>query len=200
MKHLTNFMIDFETWATTPKALVRCLSIVPFKLEREESIEDIMARTLTVWFDPAEQIQRGRELDDETLAWWEKNTERGSEEARQNAHIVLGRSSEDAAVADALEVVFAYVHDVAPDGLIYSRGSNFDFPILEDLCRSYNVTFPFSTWKLTCSKSILRFVCQDDKELESDIVGGLKSNHCSAYDCAVEVKKLQAIFAAVHGE
>jgi hypothetical protein len=193
-------MFDFETFATTPRSVVRCLSIVPFKLQTEETIEAIMSRALTVWFDPSVQIEDGREMDDDTLAFWERTLDNSEGQAKENARLILAGHPEDMHPRDALEIIAAYILDLAPSGLMYARGSNFDFPIFEDLCRSYNVTLPCSTWKFACSKSILRFICKDDKKVEASLVDGLKSNHSSAFDCAVEIRKLQTVYAVVNGD
>lgn len=201
MQSRKNFMIDWETLSTIPHATVRCLSVIPFTLEREESIDEIMSRALTVWFDPSVQVNDGRDIEEDTLEFWNKklNNAQGESE-RANAEAILGTHPEDTHPSIALQIIAAYILDEAPDGLIYSRGSNFDFSIFEDICRQYGVALPFSTWKITCSKSILRFVCGDDKDVEASLVGGLKSNHSSAFDCAVEIKKLQALYATLNSD
>lgn len=201
MQDNKNFIIDFETLATRPNAVVRCLSIIPFTLSTEESIEQLLSRQLTVWFDPVAQLEAGRELDEDTLDWWGKELGKAQTEGeRANAEAMLGSHPEDVHPAEALQIIAAYIHDVAPTGLIYSRGSSFDFPILESLCDMFGVPLPFSTWKVTCSKSILRFACNDDKHVEASLVSGLKSNHSSAYDCAVEARKLQVLYNTLNSD
>lgn len=201
MQDVDNFIIDFETLATTPHAVVRCLSLIPFKLGKEESIEELLSRQLTVWFDAEGQLEAGRDIDEDTLDFWNRQLNNAQTEAeRANAEAMLGRHSDDVHPKEALEIVAAYIQDVAPAGLMYARGSNFDYPIFEDLCRQYGVTLPFSTWKVACSKSILRFACGNDKEVEAGLVAGLKSNHSSAFDCAVEAKKLQVLFTTLNAD
>lgn len=197
----TNFVIDFETLATRPNAVVRCLSVIPFTLGQEETIDQLLSRQLTVWFDPLAQINDGRALDDDTIEFWNGKLNSSSTQAeRENAEFILGQHPEDVHPKEALEIISAYIHDVAPQGLIYSRGAGFDFPILESLCDMYGVALPFSTWKAACSKSILRFSCGDDKDIEASLVGGLKSNHSSAYDCAVEALKLQVLYNTLNSD
>lgn len=201
MQNRKNFMIDWETLSTVPHATVRCLSVVPFTLEREESIDEIMSRALTVWFDPGVQVQDGRDIEEDTLEFWNKKLNGAQAESeRANAEAMLGTHPEDVHPSMGLQIIAAYILDEAPDGLMYSRGSNFDYPIFEDLCRQYGVVLPFSTWRVTCSKSILRFACGDDKDVEAGLVGGLKSNHSSAFDCAVEIKKLQVLYATLNSD
>lgn len=200
MQDKDNFLIDFETLNTTPDCVVRCLSVVPFKLGTQESFEAIKSRVLTVWFDPQDQLARLRTLDDETIEFWNTQLAKSSGETYENAERILGTCEEDVNPKEALEIISAYIKDVAPSGLIYSRGANFDFPIFESLCRMYGVALPFSTWKATCSKSILRFMCQDDKEAEAALVGGLKSNHISSTDVTIEVMKLQALYAVLSAD
>ena len=200
MQDKTNFLIDFETLDTRPKAVVRCLSIIPFTLAAEESVEALLARSLTVWFEPGPQIEAGRTVDEDTLDFWNQQLQKSVGAAHANAEAILGTHPEDVHPKMAIEIIAAYLHDVAPNGLIYSRGSNFDFPIFESLCEDFSVALPYSTWKAACSKSILRFMCNDDKNLEAGLVSGLKSNHTSSFDCAVEAKKLQALYAALNSD
>lgn len=193
MEAKKNFMIDTETLATTPNAVVRCISVIPFTLEREESVEEILGRQLTVWIQAQPQIEAGRELCEDTIAWWEKKLQSADPAERAAAERIFAENADEVDPKLGLEIIAAYMLDEEPDGLIYSRGSNFDFPMFEDMARQYGVPLPFSTWKITCSKSILRFMCGDDKEVEAGLVSGLRSNHDSAFDCAVEIKKLQAL-------
>jgi hypothetical protein len=193
MEAKKNFMIDMETLATTPNAVVRCISVIPFTLEREESVEEILGRQLTVWIQAQPQIEAGRALCEDTIAWWEKKLQSNDPAERAAAERIFAENADEVDPKLGLEIIAAYMLDEEPNGLIYSRGSNFDFPMFEDMTRQYGVLLPFSTWKITCSKSILRFMCGDDKEVEAGLVGGLRSNHDSAFDCAVEIKKLQAL-------
>lgn len=200
MQDKTNFVVDFETLNTTPNAVARCLSLIPFTLGKEESVEELLSRSLTVWFEPGPQIAAGRTVDEDTLDFWNQQLQKSVGATHDNAEAILGTHPDDVHPKMALEIVSAYIADVAPNGLIYARGSNFDFPIFESLCKDFEVPLPFSTWKATCSKSILRFMCNDDKNLEAGLVSGLKSNHTSSFDCAVEAKKLQALYAALNSD
>lgn len=202
MQKRTNFMVDGETLAVSPNSVIRCLSIAPFTLEREESIDEILSRTLTVWISGDAQVEMGREIDDDTVDFWEKEKAKYREgsDSYNNAHSILYGHEEDQAPKDALEVLSAYITDVNPDGLIFSRGSNFDFPMIETLFKQSGLLLPYSTWKVACSKSIIRFLCEDNKDTEANLVNGLKSNHTSSYDVAVEIKKLQAIHAVLRDD
>ena len=202
MDTLTNVMVDIETLSTTPQSVIRSISFVAFSLGREESLEELQKRVLTLWVAASPQIDMGREIDEDTLSFWDKqfNLSQPGSEARQNVEWVLGEHPEDMSPEDCLDVVTSYIQDISPNGLIYSRGSNFDFPIIESLCEQTGRPLPWSTWKQTCSKSIIRFVCEDSKEIEASIVGGLKSNHSSGFDVCVEIMKLQAVYAALRGD
>ena len=202
MQKRTNFMVDGETLAVSPNAVIRCISIAPFTLEKEESIEEIMSRTLTVWISGEAQLELGREIDDDTVDFWEKqrNKFREGSDSFNNAVSILTFHEEDQSPREALEVLSAYFTDVEVDGLVYSRGAHFDFPMIESLFKQAGLPLPYNTWKVSCSKSIIRFLCEDDKETEAQLVAGLKSNHTSSYDVAVEIKKLQAIHAVLRDD
>lgn len=200
MEAKKNFMIDAETLATTPDGVIRCFSVIPFTLQREETIEEILQRQLTVWMRADAQVEAGRTLCEETLSWWEKKLQSNDPAERAAAERIFAVNDDEVDPKLGMEIIAAYILDEAPDGLIYSRGSNFDFPMYESISRQYGVQLPFSTWKITCSKSILRFMCGDDKDVEAGLVGGLRSNHDPAFDCAVEIKKLQALHTTLSAD
>ena len=200
MEAKKNFMIDAETLATTPDGVIRCFSVIPFTLQREETIEEILQRQLTVWMRADAQVEAGRALCEETLLWWEKKLQSNDPAERAAAERIFAVNDDEVDPKLGMEIIAAYILDEAPDGLIYSRGSNFDFPMYESISRQYGVQLPFSTWKITCSKSILRFMCGDDKDVEAGLVGGLRSNHDPAFDCAVEIKKLQALHTTLSAD
>ncbi len=200
MEAKKNFMIDAETLATTPDGVIRCFSVIPFTLQREETIEEILQRQLTVWMRADAQVEAGRALCEETLSWWEKKLQSNDPAERAAAERIFAVNDDEVDPKLGMEIIAAYILDEAPDGLIYSRGSNFDFPMYESISRQYGVQLPFSTWKITCSKSILRFMCGDDKDVEAGLVGGLRSNHDPAFDCAVEIKKLQALHTTLSAD
>jgi hypothetical protein len=132
MEAKKNFMIDTETLATTPNAVVRCISVIPFTLEREESVDEILGRQLTVWIQAQPQVEAGRALCEDTIAWWEKRLQSNDPAERAAAERIFAENADEVDPKLGLEIIAAYMLDEEPDGLIYSRGSNFDFPMFED--------------------------------------------------------------------
>lgn len=193
-------MLDTETLAVRPNAVMRCISIVGFEDEGHDTIETLLPRTLTVWLNAEEQFAMGRTIDEDTVKFWEKQLKLGGAATEQATRILNGWYEGDMACRDAMEILAAYIRDIGYTGKVYSRGSNFDFPIIESIHDMLGMPLPFKTWDATCSRSIIQYVCQNDRDAEAGLVGGMKSNHCSDYDCAVEVMKLQKIYQALAAE
>lgn len=195
MKDRMNWMLDGETLAVCPNAVLRNLALAPFTLSTAETKESLRAKTLSIWISGEDQLKHGREIDEDTWNWWNKNYARahqGHPDEIYAAHI-LGDHPDDMSVEDACQTIAAYMNDIKADGLIFSRGSNFDFPILESLFKNAKMEIPWNTWKVTCSKSIIRFICEDDRDTEMGLVSA-KSSHEASYDVAIEVLKLQKIY------
>lgn len=197
---MKNFMLDTETLAVRPNAVMRCISIVAFEDEGDDTIETLLPRTLTVWLDAEEQFAMGRAIDDDTVKFWEKQSRLGGAATEQAARILNGWQGGDMSCRLAMEIFAAFIRDTGYNGKVYSRGSNFDFPIIESIHDMLGMPLPFKTWDATCSRSIIQYVCQGDRDTEANLVNGMKSNHCSDYDCAVEVMKLQAIHRILASE
>ncbi len=199
MKDRVNWMIDLETLGVRPGSVVRNIAMIPFRLNVRETDEALMDKALSIWVDPEEQIKLGRYIQRGTKDWWQKQWARARHESRKEeyAYQVLNTHPEDVSVKRACQAFTGYMNEVGADGFIMSRGANFDYPILEALFDDAGMTVPWDTWKVTCSRSIIRFMCQDSYDLEFTLANK-RSNHTAVYDCIVEINKLQTVFEALN--
>lgn len=106
-------VIDLETLALTPRAMVKSVGLAYFNPWGDEEIDTL---TLHLRIDE----QKGREIDPLTVAWWMRQSER----ARQSFAVEGCDSVDD----------LAYTLDrLYDDTVIWSKPIHFDLPILVDL-------------------------------------------------------------------
>lgn len=145
-----NVMFDFETLATTPRAVVLSLGVVLFDDKK------IVAKKYFK-FDVQAQIKDGREVSANTLLWWENQ----SPEARQ----VLEELSDDLQLVDFCRELEAWFHEngvkagsLAPWG----NGAAFDIPIADSLFLDCGLDIPWKFWNVQCYRTFSKLTkCKD---------------------------------------
>ena len=148
----THLIIDIETLSTKPNAVVLSLGCVPFQFENKKPFEKYLEDGFYVKLDVKAQIEAGRKMQKETVDWWLSQ----SAEAR----LVTKPSEEDVDPRDALEQFSRYVDSLrkfegfSDDSFVWSRGSNFDFPIIESLHDTFGLKPPYSTWSIRDLKTM----------------------------------------------
>lgn len=131
-------MIDLETMAVSPNAVILTLGAVHFnpygsgygdKLYFRLSIDD--------------QDSLGREIDDNTLAWWSKQDPAIMEEAFS--------PDDRIPLAEAVDKFhkFAWNCDA-----FWSHGATFDLTMIENLYRQLNKPLPWNYWQLRDTRTI----------------------------------------------
>lgn len=134
-KHL---MVDMETMAVSPRAVVLSLGAVHFDPYKEGFTDSIYFK-----IDLDDQDKLGREIDPNTLDWW----------AKQDAKIMEEAFSPDNRISliDAMDQFhkFAWGCDA-----FWSHGATFDLVILEDIYRQLNKPLPWNFWQLRDTRTL----------------------------------------------
>ena len=133
-----HLMVDLETMAVTPKAVVLTLGAVHFNPYGNGYSDKLYIR-----FDLDDQDKLGREIDPNTLDWWAQQDKTVMEEAF---------SPEDRVpLASAIDQFhkFAWGCDA-----FWAHGSLFDIAILEDLYRQLERTPPWQYWQIRDTRTI----------------------------------------------
>lgn len=135
-------MIDVETRATTPNAIVLSLGAVFYdkgglmdSYYHEFSVED--------------QQKRGRRSMPSTVAWWNKQVDEGkrmpgNEEANNLQQLV-----------EFSEWVKYVQAERKQDVKVWGNGASFDIPIMESLLSVYDVEIPWKFWNVRCVRTIV---------------------------------------------
>jgi hypothetical protein len=131
-------MVDLETMAVTPKAVVLTLGAVHFNPYGNGYSDKLYLR-----FDLDDQDKLGREIDPNTLDWW----------AQQDKAVMEEAFSPDDRVplASAIDQFhkFAWGCDA-----FWAHGSLFDIAILEDLYRQLERTPPWQYWQIRDTRTM----------------------------------------------
>lgn len=167
-------MVDLETMAVSPRTVVLTLGAVQFNPFTDEIYDDLYFK-----IDLDDQDKLGREIDDNTLAWWAKQDPKIMEEAFSSD----GRISVEDAV-DAFHK-FAWGCDK-----FWSHGSMFDLVILEDLYKQVKRTPPWQYWQCRDTRTLF------DIGFEPDMPQAEKHNALA--DAVRQAKGVQNVFRALN--
>ena len=134
-KHL---MVDMETMAVSPSAVVLTLGAVHFNPYGNGYSDKLYLR-----FDLDDQDKLGREIDPNTLDWWAKQDPAIMEEAFS--------AENRTPLADAIDQFhkFAWGCDA-----FWSHGATFDLIIIENLYRQLNRPLPWNFWQLRDTRTL----------------------------------------------
>ena len=131
-------MVDLETMAVTPRAVVLTLGAVHFNPYGNGYGDKLYLR-----FDLDDQDKLNREIDPNTLDWWAKQDPKVMEEAFS--------PDDRVPLKDAMDQFhkFAWGCDA-----FWAHGSLFDIAILEDLYRQIEKPVPWQYWQIRDTRTI----------------------------------------------
>ena len=131
-------MVDMETLAVSPNAVVLSLGAVHF-----DPFEDTLGETIYYKINLDDQDALGREIDPNTVEWWGKQDPAIMEEAFSETDRI--------SLTDAVNQFhkFAWGCDA-----FWSHGATFDLVILESLYRQVGKPLPWSYWQLRDTRTL----------------------------------------------
>lgn len=162
-------MIDIETLATTPDAVVLSIGGIKFDPNGEKQFDGFHHRV-----DVDEQEEKGRTIDPSTLEWW----------GRQDNKVIEAAFSDEGrtAVADMLKDLKRWCVGVDK---VWAQGAVFDISILENMFRQYDMSYPWAFWNIRDSRTLFGIMPKDPrKQFKFDA-------HNALEDCKVQAKCVQ---------
>ena len=168
----TSVMLDLETLGTQPGCVILTLGAVKFN---EYSLVE-PGPGLYLRINADEQIERGREVQDDTLAWWLRQAEDVREEA-------LGPDNR-VSVESMYKQLNRFL--VGVDN-IWCQGPVFDIAILENLYRQYGWPTPWQFWQISDSRTL--FKAHGDPRVKGKV--GL---HNALEDCVSQATAVQQVY------
>jgi len=182
-------MVDLETLSKYPDGVVLSIALVPFLMTHNDTMSDLLGRGLYLKLHVKDQIARGRTVHKPTVEWWKKQSE--------EAKAILIPSDDDVLLPDALDQIDAFCAQWCDykESFQFNRGTNFDFPFFQSLYRTMERPEPMDSWKLHCTKSMIRTL-NHDVYARYDLDAGLPKEfipHNALHDACVEVLKVQEL-------
>lgn len=171
IKRERDIMVDLETLATSPNALV--LTIAGIRFKYDQNYRDIVSPYDLDYFycrvDP--ESQGLREINDETVAWWANQDEDVKIEAF---------SPEDRLSLPNAMTAFNYWASGADR--YWANGAAFDFPILDTCNTQLGLNSPWKYWQAMDARTIYKMVPEHYSPKQM--------HHHALYDCLTQIKKL----------
>ena len=163
-------MLDIETLATTPDAVVMSVGVVKFDPHTG------VPHNKTLWRpDIDEQTERDRHISDSTLEWWAKQPEHIQEDAFSDQ----GRIP----VVEFMKELNRYCVGMEK---IWCQGPQFDMLILENLYIQYGHHFGWQFWQVMDCRTLFQLMPVDPrKAIQQD----LHSADADAYYQAIGVQQ-----------
>lgn len=147
-KHL---MIDLETLAVSPRAVILSLGAVHFDPLGKGILDQIYFK-----IDLDDQDILKREIDPNTIDWWSKQDPKIMEEAFSlKDRIPLHR---------AMDMFHKFAWGCKT---FWSHGAGFDLVIIEDVLRQLNRPLPWSFWQLRDTRTLFDLGIDPDMPKES---------------------------------
>ena len=131
-------MVDLETMAVSPNAVVLTLGAVHFNPYGNGYSDKLYLR-----FDLDDQDKLGREIDPNTLDWWAKQDPKVMEEAFS--------PDDRIPLVDAMEQFHKFAWGCTA---FWAHGSLFDIAILENIYRQLVRTPPWQYWQIRDTRTL----------------------------------------------
>jgi exodeoxyribonuclease VIII len=169
----THGMVDLETFATTPDAVILTVGAVKFDpFNKKEPHTDFYMR-----LEIENQEDRGRMINPDTLQWWSTQPNEIIEEAlgdhnRQSVEHMLSSFKKWFVGCDK----------------IWAQGICFDITMLENISRQYGYPIPWSFWQVEDARTIINRMPRDPRK-DFDFAA-----HNALEDARVQAKSLQVAF------
>lgn len=154
---ITNYMVDIETYATVPKAVILSLGFCRFNWNGP-------GFGFYQAYNPLTQYERVKDL--KTEEWW----------ASQGDAPIHGTLDLKFGLEQFIELLEKNKFNTGDSIEIWAQGTDFDIVILEDAMRSFDLAVP---WKYN-AKSDLRTLIKYNKDIYTDdIINAQKHNAMS---------------------
>lgn len=170
-----DIMLDLETLSTRPEAVILVIGAVKFNPFKR----DDFGSTLYIKPDVDEQVEMGRHIDDNTVAWWGKQPD----EVREDAMGEEGRIS----IQETMKQLNRFL--VGADN-IWAQGPIFDIGILENLYREAGCPPPWQHWRISDSRTVFK-MHGDPREV------GRENFHNALADCVYQAQGIQQVYESL---
>jgi len=148
MNETKHAMIDLETLSTQQDAVVLTIGACKFNpFSFDEPTERLHFK-----LDTSTQVEKGRHICDDTLAWWGDQDEEIKKEAFSD--------NDRVDVESACDAMTEWFKDCTK---IWCQGPSFDFPIIYSLFKDFDREVPWPFWLQRDSRTVTGLVAENFK-------------------------------------
>lgn len=190
---LCHLVIDIETLSTEPNAVVLALACTPFVFEDHTYFSTILAQGIMVKFKVEEQVRTyHRHIEESTVAWWKT-------QSKETRSIIVNPSDKDVSVRDGLIEFNKFVKGLngysKENSYVFSRGNDFDFPIIKSLYQNANLSLPYNHWKIRDVRTAIDIMAgTDDGKYQIRFGGKEFIAHHPLHDAAMDAARLNELY------
>lgn len=169
-----DIMIDLETLATSPDAVVLTIGAIrfdPYDDYENKSIEDL--KTFYIRVKPDSFDWPSAEISESTLAWWSKQSPAAQAEA-------FGDHLERFDIRDSMELLFEFCR---PCDRVWANSPSFDITILETIAKQLNKQVPWQYYQMRDCRTVFKMFDDSHK--------GSALDHNALNDCLAQICRLQ---------
>jgi hypothetical protein len=138
IRDVTHIMVDIETTDTAVTSRILSIGAVTFKLfapmHLPSALSDVYNNGHQFYAIASETSQLNRTVSPSTMAWWDTQPAEVRDEA----------FSGTARLEDVLIDFGLWVASIEGDKLLWCKGTDFDFPIVENAMDSYHIKHPWT--------------------------------------------------------
>ena len=166
IRQMTHIMVDIETLAVSPKAVISTIGAVRFD-PRDKNLDIKKLDRFYSRVDHESCIRAGLVVDPDTMEWWRNQPGDVSKE--------IWESSDRANISAVLKK-FSKWCDRKKIDCVWAQGSHFDIPILENAYGAVGISPPWKFWQIRDSRTLMDATGASRPFLYSDM------KHHSMYD------------------
>lgn len=171
---MKDIMLDLETLGTKPDAVIITAGAIKFDPYSDNIQSESDGLYMRLEVDP--QLELGRTIDEDTIAWWGKQ----AEDVRNEALGDENRRSLEEFTTQLNRFLVGCEN-------IWAQGPVFDIVMLENLYRQLGLPVPWNFWQIRDSRTL--FGVHGDPRKK-----GRSGHHNALQDCIHQAQAVQTVY------
>ena len=172
MQHV---MLDLEALGTTADAVIMSIGAVRFDPFSDKLDDEGFYASVSI----DSNLDRGRRVDENTLIWWLKQPAAAQKVFHEEKQSLEG----------ALEALTEWFGKRADRVEVYSKGADFDIPMLAHAYKQMGWDTPWAFWNARCFRTISKLPFAKPVKIDHGV------KHNALDDAIAQAREMQAIYA-----
>ena len=186
-------ILDTETLSAECSAVVLSVACVPFRLEVHTYFSEFLSAGICIKFNVEEQIKvYKRHISDSVVKWWKK-------QSKDVFDLAVKPSPNDVSIRDGLIQLNKFISEIPgyhyKESYVWTRGNNFDFPILKSLYGDAGIAPAYNDWRARDVRTAIDIMAgTDDAKYNLRFGGEGFIPHNPLHDAAMDAARLNELF------